>query len=167
LQSREVPASRVKTPRNLAALRKTQKVSRGFETVFLDESLASRQKVSLSFLQGLEKLFWVPCRVLKSFLSFLSFLLAHCGGGQDKPGLPWPLSEAPRLSFFPWFPLPVFSPRLITSRLPDFIAALVRGHPLPLRRLYLRAGDFHHASRRGWNLPGISPFRGGGNSEVS
>jgi hypothetical protein len=27
-------------------------------------------------------------------------LLAHCGGGQDKPGLPWPLSEAPRLTFF-------------------------------------------------------------------
>jgi len=76
LQSREVPASQVNTPRNLAALRKTQKVSRGFETVFLDEFLASRQKVSLSFL------------------------LAHCGGGQDKPGLPWPLSEAPRLSFF-------------------------------------------------------------------
>jgi hypothetical protein len=45
----------------------------------------------------------------KSF--FPSFLLAHCGGGQDKPGLPWPLSEAPRLSFFlvPSFSLPEFS----------------------------------------------------------
>jgi len=38
---------------------------------------------------------------------FLSFLLAHCGGGQDKAGVPWPLSEAPRHLFS----RPVANPR--------------------------------------------------------
>jgi hypothetical protein len=106
---------------------------------------------------------------LKSFLAsqqeeFLTtFLLAHCGGGQDKPGCLGPSAKLPRHCFFVairiWYhfhspPHPwmfrtggVLRVRNLSPRRP-----LVRP-PLPLRRLYLRAGDFHSAGRRGWRQP--------------
>jgi len=65
-------------------------------------------------LPAFEEFYRVFCNAL-NFLS--SFLLAHCGGGQDKPGLPWPLSEAPGSVFlfgllFSVFFLPEFSTRV-------------------------------------------------------
>jgi len=78
LQGREVPRFPRNAPLNFAAKESAEFVA------------------ALRFLQRFRG-------ILKS-LFLTSFLLAHCGGGQDKPGLPWPLSEAPRLSlFFPAF----------------------------------------------------------------
>jgi|SRR5712664_2733744 len=77
--------------------KKSAEFVQDFETIILCDFLARFQKVFLSFLPAFEEFYRVFCNAL-NFLS--SFLLAHCGGGQDKPGLPWPLSEAPRLSFF-------------------------------------------------------------------
>src|SRR5437660_11672420 len=55
-------------------------------------------------------------------------------------GLPCPNSSLMGLSLVPF---------LISS-----FHFQITSPPLPLRRLYLRTGDFHSATRRGWRLPG-------------
>src|SRR6266581_101134 len=139
----------------------------------------------------------------KEFL--MSFLLAHCGGGQDQPGCLGPSAKRPgsvsrelkrnavpseRSEFesildstlcgndlaYPSHSFPALSFRifllrafeLISPAIQRFFSKLLRllevsgartasrvrhSHqrrgPLPLRRLYFRAGDFHRASERG------------------
>src|SRR6266478_9048737 len=39
------------------------------------------------------------CAATKTNTNFPSFLLAHCGGGQDKPGFLGPSAETPALIF--------------------------------------------------------------------
>ncbi len=93
-----------------------------------------------------------------------SFLLAHCGGGQDKPGCLGPSAKLPRhffcshsnLVFFPLSRSPAssvdVSHRLCTP-CSNPLDSLASSPPLPLRRLYLRAGDFHSNGRRRWKQP--------------
>jgi len=75
--------------------------------------------------------------------------------------VPWPLSEAtPALFFFQPLNLVIFflfplrpwmfgNDCVLRVRIP-LPRWLPARPPLPLRRLYLRAGDFHSAGRRGW-----------------
>src|SRR6266850_1806565 len=135
------PASLRDTPLDFAAKKNPAAFCRILKRFSVGDFLASR-----------EEFFRVSC----SLTAEAGRISRGClGPSAKRPGSVFSMVPASCSSFL----------RLITSRPPDFIAALVRGHPLPLRRLYLRAGDFHHASGRGWSLPGISPVRGGGNQK--
>jgi hypothetical protein len=76
--------------------------------LFSDEFLARSQRVFLSFLQAIEGFLSSFCKASKIRFGFLakamnffsSFLLAHCGGGQDKPGLLGPSAKRPGSVFF-------------------------------------------------------------------
>ena len=98
-------------------------------------------------------------------LAVSSFLLAHCGGGQDKPGFLGPSAEYPGSTFpFVFLPqfllrssLPLFCSRFFfasissTKLFPTFSGAFrvspqgcgARDKVTYLAALYLGAGDFH------------------------